>query len=72
MYNLVNWVVWSEGVFEKVKVENKLVFVFIGYLVCYWCYVMEYELFEDEEVVMLMNWYFVCIKVDCEEWFGID
>lgn len=65
--NLVDWYLWGEVVFVKVKCENKFIFLLIGYLSCYWCYVMECELFFDEEIVEFFNDNFVCIKVDCEE-----
>lgn len=44
-----------------------MLLISVGYVVCYWCYVMEYEFFEDMVVVRIMNEYFILIKVDCEE-----
>ncbi len=71
-YNPVNWIPWSEEVFEKAKRENKLVLISVGYSACHWCHVMEHESFEDEEVAKLMNEYFINVKVDREERPDVD
>lgn len=71
-HNPVNWVAWSDDVFERAKAENKLVLISIGYSSCHWCHVMEKESFEDEEVTALMNKFFINIKVDREERPDID
>ena len=71
-YNPVNWLPFSEAVFQKAKKENKLVLISIGYSACHWCHVMEHESFEDNEVADLMNKYYVNIKVDREERSDVD
>lgn len=71
-HNPVNWVAWSDEVFELAKRENKLILISIGYSSCHWCHVMEHECFEDEEVAELMNKYFINIKVDREERPDVD
>jgi hypothetical protein len=71
-HNPVNWVAWSEEVFEQAKREDKLVLVSVGYSACHWCHVMEHECFEDEEVAELMNTYFINVKVDREERPDVD
>jgi len=71
-HNPVNWVAWSDDVFETAKRENKLVLVSVGYSACHWCHVMEHECFEDEEVAMLMNKFFINVKVDREERPDVD
>ena len=70
--NPVQWRAWSKSVFEEAKRDNKLVLVSIGYSACHWCHVMEKECFEDEEVAVLMNKHFLCIKVDREERPDVD
>ena len=62
-HNPVNWVAWSDTIFERAAKENKLVLVSIGYSACHWCHVMEHECFEDEEVAALMNKLFINVKV---------
>lgn len=71
-HNPVNWVPFSDGVFEQAKRENKLVLISVGYSACHWCHVMEHECFEDEEVADLMNTYFINVKVDREERPDVD
>ena len=71
-YNPVDWNPWNEETFELAKKENKPIFLSIGYSTCYWCHVMEREVFEVEEIANLMNEYFVNVKVDREERPDID
>lgn len=71
-HNPVNWVSWSDGIFERAKAENKLVLISVGYSACHWCHVMEHESFEDEEVAALMNKLFINVKVDREERPDVD
>ena len=71
-HNPVDWVSWSDKVFTKAKLQNKMVLVSVGYSACHWCHVMEHECFEDEEVAALMNKFFICIKVDREERPDVD
>ncbi len=70
--NPVDWYAWNDEAFEKAKIENKPIFLSIGYSTCHWCHVMAHESFEDEEVASLMNDAFVNIKVDREERPDID
>ena len=70
--NPVNWYPWGTEALQKARDENKLILVSIGYSACHWCHVMEHESFEDEKVAVVMNEYFVCIKVDREERPDVD
>src|SRR5512137_2416871 len=70
--NPVDWFPWKEEAFEKARLEDKPVFLSIGYSTCHWCHVMAHECFEDEETASLMNETFVSIKVDREELPHID
>jgi uncharacterized protein YyaL (SSP411 family) len=71
-HNPVDWYPWGEEAFEKAKLEDKPIFLSIGYSTCHWCHVMERESFEDEEVAKVLNDYYVSIKVDREERPDID
>lgn len=71
-HNPVNWVPWSDDIFEQAKAQNKLVLISVGYSACHWCHVMEHESFEDEEVAALMNKFFINVKVDREERPDVD
>ncbi len=71
-HNPVNWYPWAEEAFKAAKLENKPIFLSIGYATCHWCHVMESESFQNLEVAQLMNEMFVNIKVDREEKPEID
>lgn len=70
--NPVDWYPWSIEAFVKAIMENKPIFLSIGYSTCHWCHVMEKESFEDNEIANMMNETFVNIKVDREERPDID
>ncbi len=70
--NPIFWKAWSETIWHKAQLENKLVIVSIGYSACHWCHVMEKECFEDSEVAALSNAHYISIKVDREERPDID
>jgi len=70
--NPVNWYPWGEEAFEAARIQDKPVFLSIGYSTCHWCHVMEKESFEDQEVADLLNKHFIAIKVDREERPDID
>jgi len=71
-YNPVDWFPWGDEAFAKARSENKPIFLSIGYSTCYWCHVMEREVFENDDIAQLMNEKLVCIKVDREERPDID
>src|ERR1035437_1614392 len=71
-HNPVNWFPWGEEALNKARIEDKPIFLSIGYSTCHWCHVMEKESFEDEETAALMNNAFIAIKVDREERPDID
>ena len=57
--NPVNWYPWCEEAFERATVEDKPVFLSIGYSTCHWCHVMAHESFEDEEIAEILNQYYI-------------
>jgi uncharacterized protein YyaL (SSP411 family) len=71
-YNPVDWHPWKDETFELAKKLEKPIFLSVGYSACYWCHVMEREVFENEEIADLMNEYFVNVKVDREERPDVD
>jgi uncharacterized protein len=70
--NPVDWYPWSEEALQRAKVENKPIFLSIGYSACHWCHVMAHESFEDESIASIMNERFISIKVDREERPDLD
>ena len=70
--NPVHWQSWEKTDFVKLKKENKLLLISIGYATCHWCHVMERECFESNDVAQLMNGHFHAIKIDREERPDLD
>jgi uncharacterized protein len=70
--NPVDWYPWSEEAFARARIEDKPIFLSIGYSTCHWCHVMEHESFENAAIANLLNGAFVSIKVDREERPDVD
>jgi uncharacterized protein YyaL (SSP411 family) len=71
-YNPVNWHPWGKEALQRAKVEDKPIFLSIGYSTCHWCHVMARESFESEQTAGILNENFICIKVDREERPDLD
>jgi len=71
-HNPIDWYPWGPEAFERARTENKPVFLSIGYSSCYWCHVMERQVFMNQKIADYMKAHFVCIKVDREERPDID
>jgi uncharacterized protein len=68
----VDWYPWGSEALERARVEDRPIFLSIGYAACHWCHVMERESFEDAALAAFMNERFVSIKVDREERPDLD
>jgi uncharacterized protein len=71
-FNPVDWYEWGPEALSRAKQEDKPILISIGYSSCHWCHVMERESFEKEDVAVIMNENYICIKVDREERPDID
>ena len=71
-HNPIQWYPWGPEAFETARSQNKPVFLSIGYSSCYWCHVMEREVFSSQKIADYMNEHFICIKVDREERPDVD
>ncbi len=71
-HNPVDWYPWGPEALERARLEDRPIFLSIGYAACHWCHVMERESFENPEIAALMNEQFVAIKVDREERPDLD
>ena len=71
-HNPVDWYPWDNEALARAKKENKLIFLSVGYSTCYWCHVMEREVFSDPEIAAMMNKDFINIKIDREERPDLD
>lgn len=70
--NPVWWKPWGIEAFQQARVENKPIFLSIGYSTCHWCHVMAHESFEDQAVADVLNKNFIAIKLDREERPDVD
>ena len=70
--NPVEWYPWCEEAFVRARMEDKPIFLSIGYSTCHSCHVMAEESYENEQVAELLNRHFISIKVDKEERPDID
>ncbi|MCS6771401.1 MAG: thioredoxin domain-containing protein [Kiritimatiellae bacterium] len=70
--NPVDWYPWGEEALNRAKLEDKPIFLSIGYSACHWCHVMERESFENPEIAEILNRHFVSVKVDREERPDLD
>jgi hypothetical protein len=66
-HNPVNWIPWSDTLFEQATQQNKPILLSIGYAACHWCHVMERESFESETVAEYMNAHFINVFTE----FGV-
>lgn len=71
-HNPVFWYPWGKEAIDRARAENKPILLSIGYSTCYWCHVMEREVFENLSIASLMNKFFINIKVDREEHPQLD
>ncbi len=70
--NPVDWYPWGTEAIDRARREDKPIFLSVGYSTCYWCHVMEREVFSDPDIAAVMNAHFVNVKVDREERPDID
>ena len=70
--NPVDWYPWGPEALTLARREDRPIFLSVGYSTCYWCHVMEREVFSDPEIAAVMNAGFVNIKVDREERPDLD
>ncbi|MDG2070133.1 MAG: DUF255 domain-containing protein, partial [Pseudomonadales bacterium] len=71
-HNPVDWYPWGDEAFNKARLEDKPVFLSIGYSTCHWCHVMEHESFDNDEIAGYLNEHFVAIKLDREQRPDLD
>ena len=63
----VNWFRWGDEAFETARVLARPVLLSIGFGACDSCDLMQAESFDDEDVALYLNEYYVSVKVDRAE-----
>ena len=70
--DLIDWYPWGEQPLKKAKKQNKLILLSIGYSTCHWCHEMAKESYNDKKIADILNKFYICIKIDKEEYPHID
>jgi uncharacterized protein YyaL (SSP411 family) len=70
--NPVDWHPWGPEALARARVEQKPIFLSIGYSTCHWCHVMAHESFENDAAAAVLNRDFIPVKVDREERPDLD
>jgi len=70
--NPVDWQPWGPEALQRACLEQKPIFLSVGYSACHWCHVMAHESFEDPAIAERLNRDFISIKVDREERPDLD
>jgi len=71
-HNPVDWHPWNAETFALARKTGKPIFLSIGYSTCYWCHVMERQVFENPAIAKVMNEHCINVKVDREERPDVD
>jgi uncharacterized protein YyaL (SSP411 family) len=71
-HNPVDWHPWTDEALALARVQDRPILLSVGYSSCHWCHVMEEQVFDKDDVALVLNERFVCIKVDREERPDID
>lgn len=66
------WLPYGEAAIKLAQEQQKPILLSIGYSSCYWCHVMERDVFENVSIASFMNEHFINIKIDREEWPDVD
>ena len=60
----IQWVGWSDGVFEQARKENRFVLLDLEAIWCHWCHVMDETTYRDPEVIRLLHERYIAVRVD--------
>lgn len=71
-HNPVDWRSWSQDTLLEAVIQNKPIFLSVGYATCHWCHVMERESFDQEDVALILNKNFIPVKIDREQSPDLD
>ena len=68
----IQWHEWNEETLEQAKTQNKPIFLSVGYFTCFWCHVMEQQVYSSPALVGILNDHYIAIKVDRDDRPDID
>ena len=62
--HLVRWREWGPEAFQQALDQDKPVMVFLTAFWCYFCQLMDESPFSDDEIIALLNAYFIPVRVE--------
>ena len=68
----IAWQEWNQATIELARQQNKSLSVSIDLFSCHWCYVMQQESCCNAEIAVMINQYFIPVKVDREPEVAVD
>ena len=63
----MNWISNVEDAFHTAQVEKKLILLYFYSDWCGWCTKLLEEIYANQNIVLLLNEEFVCLKVDIDD-----
>ena len=60
----IDWLPWSDKIFEQARAEQKYVLLDLGAGWCHWCHVMDELTYADPTVIGLLRSKFLAVRVD--------
>ena len=64
---LVRWREWGPEAFQQALDQDKPVMVFLTAFWCYFCQLMDESPFSDDEIIALLNAYFIPVRVEAAQ-----
>ncbi len=60
----IEWVKWSEDIFDKASAQKRLVVLDLEAIWCHWCHVMEEETYSNPQIISLIRSKYIAVRVD--------
>ncbi len=60
----LDWVAFSDKVFDQAKKENKLVILDLEAVWCHWCHVMKTTTYNDPQIKKILQDHYITVRVD--------
>lgn len=63
----IEWLDWTDGVFERAKKENKPVLLDISAVWCHWCHRLDHDTYSVPDIAEYVGTNFIPIRVDTDK-----
>ena len=68
----IHWHEWGEAAFRKAREQDKVVMLYLGAFWCGFCHRMDETSFSDDDVIVLLNAFFIPVRVENAQRPDID